>query len=69
MNAIGQGHLKAVSLWTSDMVIYTNIVSNIFSAVSLVRVPGERLQDHWSSGYELSINHTPLPEKQAKQNL
>ena len=50
MNARGQGHFRAVYPWTSIMVIFTNIVSNIFSATSLVQVLGERLQDQWSSG-------------------
>ena len=46
----GQGHLRAIYPWTSDMVIYIEIVSNIF-ATSLVQVSGEGLQDKWSSGF------------------
>ena len=49
MNARGQGHFKAVYPWTSGMVIYIKIVSNI-SATSLVQESGEGLQDQWSSG-------------------
>ena len=47
MNARGQCHFGAVYPWTSDMVIYISIVSNI-SATSLVQESGERLQDQWS---------------------
>ena len=50
MNARGQGHFRAVIPWTSDMAIFTNIVSNIVSATSLVHVSGKHLQDQWSSG-------------------
>ena len=49
LNAKGQGHFKAVYPWTSDMVIYIDIVSKI-SATSLVQVSGELLQGQWSSG-------------------
>ena len=44
MHARGQGHFRTVYPWTSDMVIYINIVSNI-STTSLVQVSDERLQD------------------------
>ena len=37
MNARGQGHFKAVSPCTTDMVIYINFVSNIISATSFVQ--------------------------------
>ena len=51
MNARGQGYFRAVYPWTSDMVIYINIVLNV-SATSLVQVSGECLQDQWSSGFQ-----------------
>ena len=50
MNTRDQGHFKAVSPWTSDMVMYINIVLNI-SATALFQVSGECLQDQWSSGF------------------
>ena len=52
MIAGGQGHFRAVYPWTSDMVIYINIVSNI-PVTSLVQVSGEHLQDQWSSGLQM----------------
>ena len=38
MNASGQGYFRAVSPWPSNMAIYINIVSNIFSVTSFVQV-------------------------------
>ena len=49
-NARGQGHFRTVSCCTSVMVMYINFVFNNFSAISLVQVSGEGLQDQWSSG-------------------
>ena len=66
-NARGQGHFRTVSRWpVSWSFTKKNCFFNNFSAIFLIQVSDERLQDQWSTGlFPTGLSHSSILHTQS----